>query len=276
MKTDIFSNNNYSLPQYNSPFGVRADASALPQDKIKVQIPPLPEESEVTTLNNHGFMKLNLDEFSKEFINYSIKEKGPVMDVGAAYGVTVIPILKAGSAVIANDIEPRHLLLIRENTPKKLWSNLYLNDSRFPQDIDLPDNSLSAILMCRVAHFFTPEEMELAFNKAHKFLKKGGKIFFVIVSPYHARLKGFSKIYDERWSNGDRWPGVIQDMHKYVLPHKAAYVPKFFHAVDERPIKIILKKYGFRTEKMSLFDYPDEGEHIVKNKGSYFGVIATK
>lgn len=267
------------FPKNDNSFGVKADNPALGEN-VLIQIPVSLKKGEVATLNKKGFMKVDLDDFSKEFIRFSINQKDWVMDVGAAYGVTILPILKGGGKVIANDIDHRHLLVIRKETPRETWKNLYLNYGKFPEDIEIPENSLRAILICRVAHFFKEEEIEETIKKSHKILKPGGKLFFITMSPYHHKLNGFIETYNKRWEKGVKWPGIIADMHKYA-PELAPQIPKFVHVIEHRPMKKALEREGFRIEKMSLFNYhkskkKKEEKILDKEIGSYFGFIASK
>lgn len=273
------SKNLKPFPKDDNDFGVKADNTNL-TDNTSIQIPVSLKKGEAATLNQKGFMKFHLDDFSKEFIQFSIKQKDWVMDVGSAYGVTVLPILEGGGKIIANDIDYRHLLIIKRKASKETWDNLYLNYGKFPEDNKIAHDSLGAILMCRVAHFFNEKEMEETIKKCFKILKPGGKLFFVTMSPYHHKLNGFIEIYNKRWKSGITWPGIITDMHKYV-PDLAPQVPKFVHVMEQRVMKKHLEAIGFKIEKMSLFNYRKEEDKkknrvLDKEIGSYFGFVAVK
>ena len=143
---------------------------------------PTPDkQGRILTLNQTGFMKIDLDPISKEFINSAKKSNLPVLEIGAAYGAASIELLKSGASVIANDIDMRHLMLLKDQVPKHCYKNLYLNNQHFPTTTDFPENFFSHILCCRVAHFLTPTEMEIALDKIAKWLAPEGRLFFVIL-----------------------------------------------------------------------------------------------
>lgn len=56
----------------------------------------------IPVLNGDGYATLDLEPFSQEFIDYSSKIKYPVLDAGAAYGLTSITALRKGATVICN------------------------------------------------------------------------------------------------------------------------------------------------------------------------------
>jgi len=76
------------------------------------------------TLNGTGFMFKVLDEYAEDFIQYAGQTDGEVLEIGCAFGITTIAALKAGGHVTACDLDPGHLQILTENTPKSLRSQL--------------------------------------------------------------------------------------------------------------------------------------------------------
>ncbi|MCX7338231.1 MAG: class I SAM-dependent methyltransferase [Alphaproteobacteria bacterium] len=221
--------------------------------------PSLPEplsDGKIPTLNQTGFMTPDRDTLSDDFIRYAAElgsQGVPVVDIGSAYGVIALPALEQGAVVIANDLDERHLLILRERVPKKYWDHLYLNSGAL-QTLDFPEQSIGAVLLRRVVHFFTPEELETSIDKIYTWLKPGGRVFIITMSPFHYSLKNFAPLYEKRWAEGSAWPGEIFDMKSYV-PNLAKDIPDYLHVMDERPFKKALEKRGFIIEKAYLYGY---------------------
>lgn len=258
----------------NTPFGI----SATHEDLLiegDLKIPEPEEDGKIATLNQMGFMTPDQNPYNTRFIEFAAQSPFPVLEIGAAYGLTVLPTLERGSTVIANDIDERHLLLLREQAPLELRSNLILNKRRFPDETEFPENSLGAILACRVVHFLTGEEMERGIEKMKRWLVPGGQIFVVTLSPYHRHLKDrFLPIYLKRARKNDPWPGTIENMHEYV-PHEANKIPKFCHVMDTNSLGQAFQRHGFRVIKEQFFDYKRPNAKSNGDKG-YYGIIVEK
>ena len=70
--------------------------------------------------------------------------------------------LSNGAEVIANDVDGRHLDILRERAVKRLRARLTLMPGSFPDGIDFVPGSLGAVLICRVMHFFDGPTIERA------------------------------------------------------------------------------------------------------------------
>ena len=254
----------------DSPYGIMAKNV----DLQSIAIPEMPGQKgdKVVTLNKTGFMKTELDPFTLKFIEYAKTLSIPVLEIGASYGPASLPALKNNSIVIANDIDEMHLAILCNNTPKEYLENLYLKPGYFPHGIDFPENSLGAVLVCRIAHFLNGEEIETGLKKIFKWLVPGGKLYFVTLSPYHHLLKDkFLPIYESRLNNGDKWPGLINNMRE-LNPNEAEDIPNFLHVFEEQAIKNKLLKQGYEIEELITFDY---GSDPSDDRG-YLGFEAVK
>ena len=255
-------------------FGVQA--STLKVENLNSLKQPSPEkDGKIKTLNAMGYMTPEVDHITQDFIEFAANTPLPVLDGGAAYGVASIPALKKGATVIANDIDPNHLVLIAQN--KTLTSEekerLYLNEDMLPNKANFPDHSLGAILLCRVAHFFTPEEMQAMFEKAKRWLSANGRLYIVTMTPYHYTLEGFANIYERRWQEAQAWPGVITTMTKnYGIEH-TGNIPKYLHVMDPRLMTRLASEYGFLIKKIELFGHHRNPK---ENGLGYIGAILIK
>lgn len=151
--------------------------STMDLSKVEtVELPPPACDGRIPTMNNRGFMTVGNDEISQMFIEYAAKCSKPVLDGGAAYGVATIAALKKGATVIANDSSNNHLNYIIKS-PELTDDDrkrLYILPGLLPNDFDLPENSLGAIHLSRVLHFFHPADFDEMFAKAKKWLAPGG------------------------------------------------------------------------------------------------------
>ena len=231
--------------------------SSLDLTKIpNVEMPPPADDGRIPVYNGNGYATLDLEPLSEEFINYSSQIKEPVLDAGAAYGLTTIHALKKGATVICNEIEQKqldyiaHIKSITDEEKKRL----YLKVGSII-DIDFPSNSIGAIHISRVMHFFNPKQVEKFFEKAFNWLVPNGRCYIVTMSQYHyANPHGFSEKYNQDIKNGVEWPGMINDYkfknEDYVL-----------HAICPFVMMRVASKYGFTCKKIELWGGPKDDDY---------------
>lgn len=267
-----------TLSKHNSdhtPFGVKAICKNLPFPKST--IPKALNDGKIETLNKMGLMTPDIDEFSDDFITSAKKwadHNIPIVDIGAAYGVTAIPALQKGGIVIANDICDEHLLHIKAQCSKKTWANLYLNNQKLAENLSFPSQSIGSILIRRVLHFFTPDQINRAFDDIMDWLTPGGTLYIIVMTPHHYSFSSFKPIYEDRWNAGNIWPGEISNMYEFA-PQFQKVLPQYFHVMDERPIKRALESRNFKIEESKLFGFSrTENGELASNR--YYGVKAIK
>lgn len=245
------------------------DISQLP----KIDLPEVVGDM-IPTLNKKGYMKVLRDEFSEEFINFASQSHDPVLEIGCAYGYTAMEVLIKGGSIIANDMSKEHLLYLANNIDSKLQKHLFLHHGSFPEDFQIPDGAVSAILSSRMIHFLKGDQVENGLHKINKMLAKNGKFFFVALSPYFKPLSNnnFHITYRERVAKGEVWPGEIDNHLKMAHMH-AKYVSEFLHVFDDIKLRELLPKFGFEIERIKLFEYPGDLES--GDKG-HVGFVARK
>ncbi|HBG34367.1 MAG: hypothetical protein A2X70_04750 [Alphaproteobacteria bacterium GWC2_42_16] len=229
----------------DTPFGVSATRVDLPIDK-NLHIPEPEKDGRFQTLNQTGFMIQDQNPYTEKFIEFAAETNHPVLEIGAAYGITALAALRKGAKVIANDLEAKHLLLLNEQAPQELRSKLILNNRRFPNDTNFPDNSLGAILACRIIHFLRGDEIAQAIEKMMRWLVPGGRIFIIAVSPYYHSFSNFLPIYLKNVDVKLPWPGEIENAHEYA-PHRAQQIPKFLHLMETRSLGKFCKEKGLNV-----------------------------
>lgn len=248
-------------------------AFGAPQEQLKAIIIPDQIRDEIPTLNKFGYMKIDLDEFTEEFVQKAAVNNSYNLELGTAYGYVVTQVLKRGGKIIANDVSREHLEVLLRNTDEEHLKNLFLYPGRFPNEIDLPDNSVASVLTSRMMHFLDAEEIDKGFKRIHDWLIPEGKLYFISVTPHHASFKDkFLPIYKEREKQGEKWPGRIEN-HWEISPQHEPYVPEFLHVFDVPQLEQLLPEYGFEIEKIGLFDYPKDTDSAGKG---HIGLIARK
>jgi len=230
----------------------------------------------VETLNNMGVMLNTLDEFTWAYVEFAPKAPGPVLEVGSAFGSVTIEALKRGATrVFANDMEPRHLEILEDRTPLELKPHLTCLPGRFPEDLFFDDNSLGAIVIARVLHFFEGPKIEHAARTLFNWLMPGGKVFVTCETPYLKNLQGFQDEYQRRVQAGEPWPGWIENFSKYDT-HRAKILPRQMHMMDETVLCRIFTDAGFCVERVHTFGRPDFPDDIRLDGRESVGLLATK
>lgn len=228
---------------------------------------------EIPTLNRMGYMKIDLDEFSEDFINKSSNFVEPSLEIGCAYGYVVQKILENGNKIIANDLSQEHLSILLQQAPAENLDNLYIYPGKFPDEIDLPENSIANIFASRIMHFLTGREIKTGLEKIHSWLVKGGQFYFIAVTPYHdAILSKFLSTYQKNVVDNIEWPGVIEN-HWEINPAHKEYVESYLHVFDIPQLETLLPEYGFEINKINYFNYPYD---TTAGKKGHVGFIATK
>lgn len=246
-------------------------ASEIIQGEIENIIIPKQIRDEIPTLNQYGYMKVEIDEFTQEFINIAKNNSEKVLEMGTAYGYIVQKVLENGGKIVANDLSHEHLNILIKNTKQEYRNNLFIKQGAFP-NIDFPANSFAAILTSRMMHFLDIEQFKTGMKKIYNWLKPGGKFVFIALSPYHYTLVDkFSPIYKERWTSGNHWPGLVED-NKKLAGILAEDVPDFIQVFDIDQLELVMPQFGFNIDKIKLFDF----ESYDSNGRGHIGMIATK
>ncbi|MDD5630258.1 MAG: class I SAM-dependent methyltransferase [Elusimicrobia bacterium] len=220
-------------------------------------------------------MSAKPDIFSQAFVDFARKAPGPCLDVGAAYGVASLAALRNGASVIANDLDERHLEILRDRAPAEHRDRLTLLPGDFPDKIDFPQGSLGAVLICRVMHFFDGPKIERAAEKVRGWLAPGGKLFVVSETPFLGTTRSFFPTYLERVKAGHPWPGLVENVAVHD-PKRADILPPLMHFLDEPTLRRVFTKAGFVIERLEMFARPDYAPDIQLDGRESIGLIASK
>jgi SAM-dependent methyltransferase len=233
-------------------------------------------DTRLVTLNRRGRTSLELNEYSRAFVDYLGPGSGPALDIGAAYGVATIPALRKGVAVIANDIEPGHLRILEENTPESDRGRLTLLVGRFPDELDFPDASLGAIHAANILNFLTGEAIERGARKMYRWLRQGGLVFTISGTPYAGNIREFIPVYEGRRDAGERWPGEAYNLQNYSSHRTVGELPAFLHLLDDHVLTRVFVESGFRVNKVEMFLRKNLPAYLAYDGRENVGLIATK
>lgn len=233
----------------------------------------------VPTLNGMGYMYERYSPFVNEYLRTYIESlrniKDPVLDIGVAYGVTVLDSLKMGADVIANELYKPHLDLLVQNIPLEMKNHLTLNVGRFPQETNFVENSLGAVLISRVLSFLTGEEIDAGLAKVFKWLKSGARVYIIAETVYKELFKKIIPIVHERIAQNHDWPGELDGVRRH-MSKRQEHLPDSIHFLDDKVLKRSLLKAGFRIEKCSLFSKSNIPEDACFDGKETVGIIGVK
>lgn len=256
---------------------------------------PLEEEKTGQFLKTHnpsgGFTTTPCDPVSQKFIEYASEvalKSGTVLEIGAAFGAASLQALARGARVFCNDIDPSNLAVVRNRHLKFLQekqgsvtgddSKLVLVPGSFPDELaGLPNNFFDAILICRVLHFFTGEQIEKSLEQLTTHLKPGGKLFVVCETPYLKNWQKFIPEFERRVVQGVKWPGEITNPAEYESSGRAASLPKFVHWISKEVLEKSLLQSKLGVEHLSYIDrcgqFPDD---LLLDQRESIGAVAAK
>lgn len=222
---------------------------------------PKENNGRIKTLNNNGWMNTSLDRYTLQFIEFAKGvKKLPVLEVGAAYGVATKEVLKNGGQIIANDIDHRHLELLAQTLDPDQKPSLTLLPGQFPEQFDLGEQKVGAILASRVLHFMTGEQLKKSAELMYKILVPRGRIFIIADSPYTKAWHKFIPIYEAKKAAGYKFPGLIAEPAA-INEERSKHLPSTLHRLDPEVLSRIFKKAGFKIVECKFFNmsiYPKD------------------
>lgn len=211
--------------------------------------PPPISETLIPTLNLTGFMTSWLDPYTEAFIKFASLSPGPVLDIGAAYGIATLAALETGAKVISCDPDKRHLEICALKTPPDQRDRLTLLQGSLPNEINLEEGSVGAILCSRVLHFLKGSEIAQSVLNMSRWLYPGGKVYLIADTPYNGFLRSFLPLYEERKRQGDLWPGQIDNFPQLMPTELATNLPSFFHTLDPDILARVCTEAGLKIEQ---------------------------
>ena len=204
----------------------------------------------VPTLNQQGYATVNIDPFSQKFTEYA---DGTFLEIGAAFGYTTLKALENGATVIANDMDDRHLKALSETAKEKGLNKLQTIAAQFPSGLNFDVESFRKILICRVLHFFSGEDIKQALKKVHNWLEVGGELYVVCETTFLTNWQKFIPEYENRKKAGVTFPGEIDDP-KHWENTWSDNLPEFVHWLDVDTLTDLFLEAGFEVVEVDYIN----------------------
>lgn len=217
----------------------------------------LPQEKgfKIATLNRYGYMFTRFDPLVERLLE-SIEENPDqvVFEVGGAYGNVAEAALELGvRKYYLNDCEEKHLKVflnrMQQRGKQHLLRSLEMVLGRCPEEVHLEEKSYDALLVNKVLHFFTPETIDVFVEWMRKALKKGGKAYIFLASPFLPGDAPLLAEYEAAKGRGERFPG-------YFPNYGSSDASQWIEA-EARPTSVLYMEIDTLTE---LFQ--DHGFHV--------------
>lgn len=234
------------------------------------------DEGVLTTLNRRGHTSNLPNEISQRFISYLDGISGPVVDIGAAFGVCTIPALATGATVIACDIELLHLAELLEKCPAEDRSRLVPLVVEFPNGPNFADNSIAAVHAANLLNYLTGAELKRGAELLFRMLRPGGEVFTVSGTPYAANVREFIPVYESNKARGAEWPGEVRDLHSLCRHPSIQDLPEFLHLLDDEVLARTFSDAGFTVIEARMYKRAGIPEYLRWDGRENVGLIARK
>jgi SAM-dependent methyltransferase len=229
----------------------------------------------IPTLNRMGYMTTFLDPYSEKFIKYSATCKNPVLEIGAAYGIASLKALNTGARVVSNDLDPRHLQILKNKCPKEALERLTLVAGKFPEDVSFSSNYFDAILTVRVLHFLEGHTLRKFLSCCYDILAPKGRFFIVADTPYLKDWQSFIPTFEERLCTNVEWPGLIENTSNFESK-RIHQIPTLMHWMDPKTLQRELKYANLAVENIGYINRTDYPLDVQLDGRESVGVVAIK
>lgn len=232
--------------------------AAMPSSPALPAPPRFGVRNIVPTLNGTGFMFEVLDSYASGWIQQAGGSRAPLLEIGCAYGVATIAALEAGAQVVACDMEPAHLRILRSRVPAALHERLDCVAGRLPE-VEFRAGHFAAILCSRVLHFLSGPEIEAAVAVMARWLRPGGHLYLVSDTPYGI-WRNFIPDFEAAKQAGARWPGMMHDpCGRLPTPGIARYLgrPAFMNLMDPGLLARSCSEAGLQVMRAGFIDRRD-------------------
>lgn len=204
------------------------------------------ERNRLRTKNQMGFAHLTPLKITQDFYTQAETQKGMYADIGSAYGIDTIHIVKLGARVVAIDLEQQHLDILQQQLSPQEQQRLETRCQRFPEAVSLELAHYDAILLSRLLLFLTPDSVVEALKKVYKALKVGGKVYIITVSPFSESWELIKPAFEEHQKLFPTQPFFVSNLWK-ILPQTRLFLPQSIQLFDQKALKNVLEQTGFEV-----------------------------
>ncbi len=253
----------------------------------RIECPTITPENRILTTNQMGYIYEVLGPVTQAFLDNEAKFENTLCEIGCGFGPLLIQMLERGVGYyVACDLSEEHLVLLVQRIYKHFWpskkemfSKVEFVQTRAPSGLPICENKFDAILIDKVLHFMTPNEIDMQLEYVKKTLKVGGRVYIVTVTPHHPHFrKKFLPIYLQRRDEGVSYPGYIPDMQAQLGKDAPKHHPNQMTTFILEDLITILKLKGFsilKTYAIGRGDAEDPTWSIIEEKDAeVIGVIA--
>lgn len=230
----------------------------------------------IPTRNQTGWTSNQLNEVSRLFAAFCGQTRRPVLDIGAAYGIASLAALDAGATVIANDLEPQHLEVLRQSAGPERERRLILIPARFPRHLRFTAGSLDAVHASNVLHFLTPPQMEQGFAAIYHWLAPGGRLFVQASTPFQQPFQEFVPEFLARKRSGQPAPGWIENTRDYSAHRRLDQIPASLHLLDDATLRRFAEAAGLHVIDAWLYRRSDLPASLNLDGRECAGLIAER
>ncbi len=221
----------------------------------------------IHTLNQTGSAMCFSTELTEAFLEHCQESLcTSVLEVGCAFGIKASQIVQTGVFLTANDIEPRHLEIMKTTFSELAKNNpFFANVEYLPGDIaafkqeNLGDQKYDAVLCESVLHFLYPEEFRRALGLLFTSLKPGGKIYLTVLSGY---LEDFRAVFEKNKLEGLEWPGLFKNCFNPRIPYHVFDLDTLVRELEHVGFSIQLCKYIPKSFLEKEYQY-DERDWVI-------------
>lgn len=192
-----------------------------------------------------GFAHLNPLKVTRDLYDFAALRKGVYADIGAAYGIDSIALVKRGAQVVAIDLDQHHLDFLKEQLNEEELNRLEMRCQRFPEDVHLEEAFYDGVLLSRVLLFLSPDHLDQALNKVYRSLKPGGRVYVITVSPYSKGWDPVRTAFENHTRLLGSKPFLISNLWD-VMPKTQTFLPNSIQLFDQEILSSLLKYAGFK------------------------------
>lgn len=234
-------------------------------------VPVLPG-NKAATFNETGYVFFDLSPLAETFLEWEALPNRDLLEIGAGFGnVPIEAIQRPINSYTVNDLSEDHLWFLQQRIRERLddvadegLRRLILLPGKAPEDLPKTERKYDAILIDKVLHFMSPEEIEVFLKWCQGALKRGGRLYVTTVSPYTQIFKDkVLPIYQAGVRKADLFPAYIQETKSFLDSGKMTNYPQYavpqamtFFARPE--LGKLLEAHGFHVIKSYSFQIPTE------------------
>ncbi len=210
-------------PQKHQGF-VDLKSLAKRAEQKKLVMPKPMKDGRIQTKNRKGGAIPSSNSLIKEFVEYCKTGHKKILHIDATYGHHTLRALTSNlKEYVATDDNLDHLSLLAIRARNLLDPNtlepLKLFHGKFPADYShFPDDHFDAILLNRVIHFYSPDQIKRTMKEVHRILKPGGEVYVVAITPYVKRYESFIPLYKQRKLLRHAYPGHLRNLRMFANP----------------------------------------------------------